>query len=244
MARLGQHFLVDRKYVEIALDAADVGGDDVVLEIGPGKGALTSGLLERGARVVAVEKDPFMVRYLRKRFSEEIERGTLHLVEGDALRVEFPPFNKVVSNIPYEISSPLTFRLLDYGFEVGVIMYQMEFAVRMTAPPGWKEYSRLSVSVQYRADVEIVEIVPRTAFRPPPKVDSAIVKIVPKEPEVPVEDEKLFDEVLRLLFSHRRKKIKNVLGMDVPYGDFRVEELEVPEIVELVNYLHAKEKGK
>ncbi len=242
MVRLGQHFLADRRYVEIALDAAEVCDDDVVLEIGPGKGALTSGLLERGARVVAVEKDPFMVRYLRKRFAGEVERGALHLIEGDALRVDLPRFNKVVSNIPYEISSPLTFRLLDHGFDVGVIMYQLEFAVRMTAPPGWKEYSRLSVSVQYRADVEIVEIVPRTAFRPPPKVDSAIVKIIPREPEIPVEDEELFDRVLRLLFSHRRKKIKNVLGSDVPYGDFRVEELDVPEIVELVNYLHAREK--
>ena len=129
-----QHFLIDKNAIKRIADLVDVKGK-IVLEVGPGNGALTRALLDRGATVHAVELDGQLCEELAERFSEEIQTGTLTVTHGDATRCDLPPFEMVVSNLPYSVSSKITFRLLDIGFEVAVLMYQEEFA-RAYGRPG------------------------------------------------------------------------------------------------------------
>jgi 16S rRNA (adenine1518-N6/adenine1519-N6)-dimethyltransferase len=209
-ARRDQHFLVDERAVERILSLVDVTGR-VVLEVGPGRGVLTRGLLDRGAEVVAVEIDPFLAGELRGSFAPEIAGGALHLIEGDAVKVELPPFELVVSNLPYSISSPITFRLLEMGFSEAILMYQAEFADRMVARIGTPACGRLTVMVQTFADVERCFHVPPKAFSPRPQVHSTVVRIAPRAPPYPVRDRKHYADVVRVLFSQRRKTVKNGL---------------------------------
>jgi 16S rRNA (adenine1518-N6/adenine1519-N6)-dimethyltransferase len=132
-----QHFLTDPNAVERIADLADVKGKRV-LEVGPGNGALTRALLYRGAIVHAVELDSHLCEELNERFSEEISTGQLVVQHGDATRCELPSFEMVVANLPYSVSSKITFRLLDIGFSEAILMYQSEFAERMVAPAGTK----------------------------------------------------------------------------------------------------------
>jgi 16S rRNA (adenine1518-N6/adenine1519-N6)-dimethyltransferase len=201
--RLGQNFLTDEEVAHRQVALAEPLGDDIVLEIGPGLGVLTEPLLEKSRQLVAVEKDSRLAAYLRERFPR------LNLVIGDALEVGIPAFNKVVSNLPFEISSPITFKLLDEGFQKGILMYQKEFAERLVAREGQKAYSKLSVVVSYHADARIVETVPKEKFYPEPKVDSAVVEIVPRDPPYRIEDEGHFLRLVDALFKHRRKKMGN-----------------------------------
>jgi len=127
------------------------------------------------------------------------------------MALTLPDFNKTVSNIPYQISSGITFRLLGMGFEFGIITYQYEFARRMVAKPGTPEYGRLSVAAQYFADVEILETVPRNAFTPQPDVKSAVVRLTPRPPQYWVENPDFFLDFIRAAFSQRRKKLRNAI---------------------------------
>src|SRR3990170_1175556 len=161
---LGQHFLVDARVAARQIDHARVTRDDVVMEIGPGLGVLTRGLVARARKVVAIEADRILAAYLRDEIPEA------EIVHGDALEVEWPPFDVMASNLPYRISSPLTFRLLAAPFDRAVLMYQWEFARRMVPGPGTPDCSRLSVGVYRRAKCEVLERVPRNAFRAPPRV--------------------------------------------------------------------------
>src|SRR3990170_1094284 len=161
---LGQHFLVYSRVAARHIAYAKVGPSDVVLEIGPGLGVLTRELVVRARRVIAIEADRRLAARLRRSIPEA------DVMEGDALKVEWPPFDVMASNLPYRISSPLTFRLLDASFDRAVLMYQWEFARRMVAKPGTPDYSRLSVGVYRRAKCEVLERVPRNAFRAPPRV--------------------------------------------------------------------------
>ncbi|HQC33134.1 MAG TPA: 16S ribosomal RNA methyltransferase A, partial [Methanoculleus sp.] len=136
-----QHFLIDRRAVERIAGFADVSGRRV-LEIGPGEGILTRALLDRGANVVAVEIDPALVEELDLAFADAIDEGRLRIVSGDARKVDIPPFDIVVANLPYSASSKITFRLLDIGFETAILMYQKEFAQRMIARPGTPDVGR------------------------------------------------------------------------------------------------------
>lgn len=218
----GQHFLHDRRIVERIVAAAAVDDDDVVLEIGPGHGALTRPLLDQGARVVAVESDGRLVDELARLFAT-VDRFELH--HADATRAELAswgPYTKVVANLPYAVSTPLTFRLLDLAWSEAVLMYQEEFADRMAAPPGSKTYGRLTAAVAYHADVERLFRVPRGAFSPPPKVGSAVVRLVPHdEPPFDVPDVTYYRDVLRVVFGHRRKTLRASLRL-------RADELGVP----------------
>ena len=144
-----------------------------MLEIGPGTGNLTEALAARAGRVYAVEVDPDLAAQLAGRFSN------VQVINADALTVELPDYNKIVSNLPYQISSKITYRLLSRPFELAVLMYQREFAQRMTATAGSKEYGRLAMVVGFFCQVEILENVPKTAFRPVPQVNSAIVRLRP-----------------------------------------------------------------
>lgn len=205
---LGQHFLVAPEYVERSLTHARLEGNETVLEIGPGLGTLTRALAARCKRVVAVELDAGLVDRLRDEGLPE----NVELIRGDATRVPLPAFDKVVSNLPYHISSPMTFRLLERRFALAVLMYQREFAQRLVAKPGTPAYSRLSVNAYVRAAVELLERVPPGAFRPRPRVSSAIVRVTPrKRPPFPLRSPQLFDTVVAALFSQRRKTIRNGL---------------------------------
>jgi len=174
-----QHFLIDPYAVQRIVNLSDVKGAPV-LEIGPGNGALTRALLDRGAIVKAVEIDRSLYEELTILFSEEIDKGRLTLQQGDAVRCDLPPFEMVVSNLPYSVSSKITFRLLDIGFKEAVLMYQTEFAERMVAPPGSKDCGRLSIMVQTYAAVRPCFKLSASCFSPKPQVPSTGVKKVPR----------------------------------------------------------------
>jgi 16S rRNA (adenine1518-N6/adenine1519-N6)-dimethyltransferase len=205
-----QHFLIDPHAVQRIADLEDVRGKKV-LEIGPGNGALTRALLDRGAVVHAIELDSILVEQLAGTFSAEIADGRLTVQHGDATRCEFPPFEMTVSNLPYSASSKITFRLLDAGFSVGVLMYQTEFAERMVARAGTKDCGRLSIMVQTYAAVQSCFRLPPQCFSPRPQVHSTVVKIFPRDPIFPIGDRRLYADVVRALFSHRRKTVRNCL---------------------------------
>ncbi len=249
----GQHFLVDARVAHRALSYADLGTSDTVLEIGPGLGVLTRELVGRVRRVTAIESDRRFAEYLRRAIPEA------EIIHGDALKVDWPDFDVMVSNLPYQISSPLTFRLLATPFDRAVLMYQWEFARRMVAPPGSEDYSRLSVGVYVRAACTILERVPRNAFRPQPKVNSALVRLEPRPSPFPIADPDRFDAVVAALFEHRRKTVENGLRLawdrfaespealdallqDVPFHGRRVEELR-PEDIEQVAIATIRAKG-
>ena len=138
--KLGQNFLIDEKIAEDQINHANITKNDTVLEIGPGLGVLTSKLAKLAKSVIAIEYDKRLYSYLKTMVPENVE-----LINGDALALNFPSFNKFVSNIPYQISSPLLFKLIDYHFDIAIIMLQAEFAQRLCAKPNTKAYSRLTV---------------------------------------------------------------------------------------------------
>jgi len=206
--RSGQHQVIDRALLERMIEHAELSEDDVVLEIGAGIGNLTLLLARRGVKVIAIEKDKRLMAVMRKRLKNQ---KNVKLMCGDVLRIQLPEFNKVVANLPYGISSEITFRLLEHGFELAVLMYQKEFAQRLVASPGSEHYGRLTVNVHYRASVEVLEEVPPSAFFPEPKVTSSIVKMKPRDPPFDVLDERMFFSVVRGLFQHRRQRVRNAL---------------------------------
>ncbi len=227
--KYSQNFLVNAHIADYIVNSIELTKNDIILEIGPGRGILTERLVSK-VKVIAVEIDEELCEFLSVKFAKEIEAQNFVLLCGDALKIEFPKFTKVVANIPYHISSPLIFKILNYDFKEGVIKVQKEFAERMVTKQGTKKYGRLSVMLYYHGHTELLKIVKRGNFRPIPKVDSAIVKII-KEPRF-CADRDLLDRIVRKLFEQRRKKIKNVLG-DVKYGDMRVESLTPEQICEV-----------
>lgn len=248
-----QHFLTDYDAVDKIADTIPVCGKDI-LEIGPGGGVLTAALLKRGANVKAVELDSSLVPNLERRFAKEIDEGRLTITLGDASKVALPKFDSVVANLPYSISSKITFRLLDIGFESAVLMYQLEFARRMAAPFGDKEYGRLSVMAQTYSDVEFLLELPPEAFNPPPEVWSAVVKITPHEPPVPILNKTVYEDCVREMFSHRRKTVRNCLKslgkryfvddvltkLSNDVLDKRPEKLTVEQFIEMSNLVGPK----
>ncbi|MFQ6012106.1 MAG: 16S rRNA (adenine(1518)-N(6)/adenine(1519)-N(6))-dimethyltransferase RsmA [Thermoplasmata archaeon] len=207
--RWGQHFLLHEEVAQGIVALADIHPGESVLEVGPGLGILTEPLLRQTEKVVAVEKDPHLAAFLRDRFPG------LELVVGDVLRVPLPPFEKVVSNLPFEISSPFLERLLDATFQRAVLTLQREFAERLVGGPGTKAYSRLSVKVHYRAEARIRQTIPPSAFWPSPEVEAAVVQMDGRPPPFPVERDPYF-RVVDALFLHRRKMALNALRLAGP----------------------------
>lgn len=237
--RFGQSFMIDEGLLRLMISHAAVNDTDVVLEIGAGLGFLTKLLSERCKRVIAVEVDPRLVTILRTELSD---LENLKLIEGDILKVPIPSFNKVVSNPPFSISSPILFWLLEKEFDSAVLTFQKEFAERLVATVGSKDYGRLTVTTYYRADVELLDHVPRSMFYPLPDVDSHIVRLKPKPPPFIVQDKQAFFELVQTLFTQRNKKVRNALAPfllkfgiskdklvetadSLPYSDKRVREL-------------------
>lgn len=242
MAISDQHILIDDLVLHNIIECADLHHRDVVLEIGAGTGVLTEELRKRVCRVIAIESDAAFAELLNRRF----ENTNVEVVHGDALKIDFSEFgcsfNKIVSNLPYSISSEITFKLLKYPFEMAVLMYQYEFARRMAASHGSKEYGKLSICVQYRSRVELLKIVHPEAFSPEPGVRSAIVRVTPHAPEYEVSDPGFFSRFLTTVFSKRRKKLKNSIASFTRVGDLglsgevldkRPEELPAAELAML-----------
>jgi len=205
-----QHFLVDDRVLDRIPTYAEDFDRSHVLEIGAGTGALTDRLLAVADEVTAVERDADYAAFLRTEFADEIAAGDLDVVEGDALAVELPEFSACVANLPYSVSSQIAFRLLPLKKPL-VLMFQQEFAERMVADAGTDDYGRLSVSAQHYADVEIVEPVPKEAFSPPPAVESAVVRALPRDPEYGVDDEAFFLDFVKAVFTQRRKTMRNAV---------------------------------
>jgi 16S rRNA (adenine1518-N6/adenine1519-N6)-dimethyltransferase len=225
--RLGQHFAVNSDMLQRLVSHASLTEDDIVLEVGAGFGFLTHLLSSKCKKVVAVEVDPQLVSFLRKQLHS---LQNVDLIEGDILKVSLPPFNKVVSAPPYSLSSPLLFRLLERKFDWAVLILQKEFAERLAASVGSKDYGRLTVTIYYRADVELLDYVPKTMFYPPPDVDSMMVRLKPRDPPFQVDDEETFFELVRTLFTQRNRKVRNGL---IPF--LRKHEITGKEAVELAD---------
>jgi 16S rRNA (adenine1518-N6/adenine1519-N6)-dimethyltransferase len=218
-----QHFLIDPAAIERILGLIEVKGR-VVLEIGPGEGALTRALLDHGGIVRAIELDTGLVSELELRFAEEISTGQIQVIRGDATKCELPAFEIVVSNLPYSASSKITFRLLEAGFEEAVLMYQSEFARRMVAPVGTPECGRLSVMVQtYACATPCFELSP-ASFRPKPQVRSMVVSLILHAPFFEIRDRRVYAGVVRALFSHRRKTVRN--GLRTSAGILQKDQVE------------------
>jgi len=205
--RRDQHFLIDANILRKIVGFASIGKDEDVLEIGAGPGNLTELLAQKARRVSSIEVDPALASLLEERF----KNSNVTIIKGNALKVEFPRFDKVVANLPYSISSDVTFKLLKYDFEFGILMYQREFALRMIAKVGEPDYSRLSVDVQHFADVQLLMRVPPQAFAPPPQVESAVVKLTPRPAPYTVKDRELFMGLVTAAFAGRRKRLRNAL---------------------------------
>ncbi len=245
--RFGQHFLTDGAIIDGIVDAIDPRPGDPMVEIGPGLAALTQPLVERLGRLSVIELDRDLAVRLR-------EHPHLNVIESDVLRVDFTqlavslnvPRLRVVGNLPYNISSPILFHLLAH---VDVIqdqhfMLQKEVIDRMVAQPSTSDYGRLSVMLQWRYDMEDVLFVPPESFDPPPRVDSAVVRMVPlvQPPQI---DVKLMEAMVQVAFSQRRKLLRHTLGKWLEARNFsgvfdvqrRAEEVPVADYVALVQSL-------
>nr|POE47979.1 dimethyladenosine transferase [Quercus suber] len=208
---IGQHILKNPGVAQAIVDKADLKQSDVVLEIGPGTGNLTARILEKAKRVVAVEQDPRMAAELTKRFQGTPQAKKLELILGDAIKMDtFPYFDVCISNTPYQISSPLTFKLLatSPAPRSCVLMFQREFAMRLFAKPGEKLYSRLSVNCQMWAKVDHVMKVGKNNFNPPPMVESNVVRITPKTPRPQISYDE-WDGLLRVAFVRKNRVLRS-----------------------------------
>ena len=247
-----QNFLTDENIASWQVEQADIQPEDIVLEIGAGLGILTKHILEKTKNLTVIEYDRVLAGYLEKEYGNEIE-----VICEDVLKCELPKFDKVISNLPYHISSEITAKLLIHDFDAGILMYQKEFAAHLVAKPGSKNYSRISVLANYYAESEIIKTVPKGAYYPAPKVDSSIVRISPRPAGFTPADETFYFDIVRMLFSHKNRKIRNALvsearqlgidkseikkwADDVPYADDRAVTLAPEQLNEIVNWLRQK----
>jgi 16S rRNA (adenine1518-N6/adenine1519-N6)-dimethyltransferase len=238
--RFGQHFLSDGGIIDAIVDAIHPEAGQAMVEIGPGLAALTQPLVERLGHLTVIELDRDLAVRLRL-------HKQLSVVESDVLKVNFTELFKgqklrVVGNLPYNISTPILFHLLDH---VGVIedqhfMLQREVIDRMVASPATSDYGRLSVMLQWRYDMENVLFVPPESFDPPPRVDSAVVRMIPRTAPAPV-DFQLLEKMVQVAFSQRRKLLRHTLGAWLTERNFagtfdvqrRAEEVPVQEYLDL-----------
>jgi len=216
----GIHFLVDSELAERIVSLADVSNKDV-LEIGPGRGAITDHI-KNYKRLYLIEKEKTFEAYLRNKFPDAI------LIMGDALRENWPPFDIFISNMPYKITSPLLEKLWSTDFQMAVITVQKEVADRLIAKPNSKDYSKLSIMMQLKFDIDKEFEIPPYKFSPPPKVQSTVLTLRKRSVKI----DEGFPEFLKVLFSQRRKKIKNIINIE-RFKDNRPEELTIEDILSL-----------
>jgi len=238
---LGQNFLIDNNIAQKIVDAASIEDGEDILEIGPGRGVLTEILAPKG-NLLAVEKDKWLALVLQQKLSDKAK-----IIEADILDYTIPKVDVIVANLPYSISSPILFYLFNYEWERAVLMFQEEFANRLVAKPGSKIYGRLSVMANHYAKTKKLFKVSKTAFQPQPKIHSQVVKLVRHEPNYKLLDYDTFDKVVKSIFTHRRKTIRNCLKLSFPnlkleeysYLSKRAEVLSPEEIAELSNQIYS-----
>lgn len=214
----GQNFLIDDNILQGIVERANVNEKDTVIEIGPGLGNLTHYILEKGAEVIAFEIDTDMIQILNDRFCNS---RNLVIINKDILKVDIGEYLKdnkvkIIANLPYYITSPIIFKLLEYRKNIQsiTIMIQKEVADRISAKPHSKDYGVLTINTNYMADVEKLFNVPNTSFIPAPNVTSAVIQITPntdKEKELGIKDDEVFKDLVKKSFMARRKKLSNSL---------------------------------
>uniref|UniRef100_A0A8B9U552 rRNA adenine N(6)-methyltransferase n=1 Tax=Anas zonorhyncha TaxID=75864 RepID=A0A8B9U552_9AVES len=204
----GQHILKNPLVVNSIIEKAALRRTDVILEVGPGTGNLTVKMLEKVKKVIACEIDPRLVGELQKRVQGTCLANKLEIKVGDVLKTELPFFDACVANLPYQISSPFVFKLLLHRpfFRCAILMFQREFALRLVAKPGTKLYCRLSINTQLLARVDHLMKVGKNNFRPPPKVESSVVRIEPKNPPPPINFQE-WDGLVRIAFVRKNKTL-------------------------------------
>ena len=228
---LGQNYLIDDFKRKKIINFGNLNKNDVVLEIGPGIGTLTLEIAKKVKKVVAIEQDIAISKILKNRLEKESIEN-VEIINKDALKIDFPYFNKIISNLPYQISSPITFKFLEYYFDLAILMYQKEFADRMIAKVGDKNYSRLSAMLYFKGNIEFLDTVSPESFIPKPKVISSIIKLRPlknKDMEnnlknydsneksfsnnkIAIEElNKEYPIICKAIFQHKNKKIRNAL---------------------------------
>ncbi|MAY02856.1 MAG: 16S rRNA (adenine(1518)-N(6)/adenine(1519)-N(6))-dimethyltransferase [Gammaproteobacteria bacterium] len=254
--RFGQNFLSDRNIVAKIIQALGAGPQDHVIEIGPGQGVLTGELLASAASVNAIEIDRDLVSMLQQKFAV-MDSFTIH--ESDVLKTDFNTLLsaqnpvRIIGNLPYNISTPLLFHLLAYlhGIKDMLFMLQLEVVDRLVASPGTKNYGRLSIMLQYFCQIEKLFTVPPGAFSPPPKVHSAIVRLIPKtSDQLVLQNPVTLEKLVRQAFSHRRKTLRNNLkgllsdeelsALNIDPG-LRPENLSLEDYVRISTHLEDKD---
>jgi len=249
---LGQNFLHDQNLAHSIVDQAELTADDYVVEIGPGLGALTKLALEKGARVLAIEKDTRLANFLR----EYLGHTRLELINIDALKFDARTLFshrrvKLLGNLPYNISSALLLKFLEYPSPISLWLFllQKEMARRLSASPSTHDYGALTLRVQLQHHVKYLRTIPASVFFPKPDVDSALVRILPRDPlELPERDDELVLTLIRLGFSQRRKQLKKLLHQQIADWDAaarsvgfnpkaRAEELSLLQWIALANFI-------
>lgn len=247
---LGQHFLNNQKIIAQIIEAVAPQPSDYFLEIGPGEGALTTKLLPLVHSINAIELDQDIIPALKKNCANSKNSNSLYIHQADILKFDFTQFSplfRLVGNLPYNISTPILFKAIE---NISLIknmyfMLQKEVAERITAPPGSKTYGRLSVMLQYYCETELLLYVPPGAFSPPPKINSAFIKLTPRNIyKIVAQDKNLFSEIVRSAFCKRRKIISNSLKKYITAVQLktininptlRPEQLGVDEFVSISN---------
>jgi 16S rRNA (adenine1518-N6/adenine1519-N6)-dimethyltransferase len=254
--KFGQNFLVDEQIIGDIISAIRPEPEDNMVEIGPGLGALTRPLLKKLNHLHVVEIDRDIIARLESDFPQDNPKSKLTVHGGDALEFDLatlPAPLRIVGNLPYNISSPLLFHFSAYAERITDMhfMLQNEVVERMVAEPSTPAYGRLSVMLQYRFHMEKLLDVPPESFRPAPKVDSAIVRMIPlPASEIAVRNEKMFAAIVRTAFGQRRKTLRNTLRGYLDEMDFeklginpqlRAENLAVADFIKVANYLNERE---
>lgn len=256
--QLGQHFLINPDVLSVIIEAGEVTDTDVVIEIGAGLGCLTTTLAEKAKFVIAIEVDPLLYKELESQFSTDAD---VQIIRADVLELEFPSLfppssrPKVIANLPYGITTPILWKLLEHTNQLNtcVLMMQREVAERIVAPPGGKDYGALTIGVSYYADTTLIGILSPQNFFPAPQVDSALLKLTMREkPRVLVNDEEYFFRIVREAFRGRRKMLKNSLRrfaepetLSAALTELKIapqrraETLDITEFAALANLLHA-----
>jgi len=253
--KLSQHFLINPILIDWHIEFANLIPNDVVLEIGSGIGTLTRSLVQRVKKVIAIEIDKQLIKVLRNRLSAY---KNVEIIQSNILELETTLFRdkKVISNLPYKISSPLLFKLFKTDYKMAILTLQKEFAERLIAKPNTKSYGKISVTSNFYSDIKILKIIPNSFFYPIPKVDSALVKIKPKCNKIEIRNHELFNKLVNTLFTQKNKILEKVLKkfilkhfdnfksneiiLEIPYIRKRIRELTPETIIELSNLIDLK----
>jgi 16S rRNA (adenine1518-N6/adenine1519-N6)-dimethyltransferase len=221
------------------VDLAELSENDEVLEIGGGFGILTQRIAEKARQVHVIEIDPRLVKALRETLKDFTN---VNIVEGDALTVDLPRVNKIIANLPYSISSEITFRILrEIEFDYAILMFQREFASRLVGCPGTTEYSRLTINVQYYAEVEEILEVPADMFYPIPVVDSTVVRMTPRRKGSFARDEVVFHWMIGGIYPYPNKNLRNAL--QIWFRNLRIDKnLSDEVLIRLEGILTGKER--